>query len=301
MPLHRLSHREYTLFTHDPATWEVYFTDMSVPTDDSEAYEANPLHRWVYNKMLVCESQDMHCAPHGLKPDSFPVFSKPVYNLMGMGAGSMAINNESEYYENITPGHFWCPLLTGPHVSTDVAMVDGVVMWHANATATPGCGGTFDMWTLDTSDIDTSVRDWLEENLRGYTGVANVEHIGGKIIECHLRAADQWPDLYGQNWSDALKRIYADGTWSETERTSGYSVVLFGEHGRHYTHPDYEIIEKAMAEHQLVSSIQITFPDAPLSQSNPPGGFRLAVVNGTDVEQCRQVRQVLTNTLLSNI
>ena len=31
----------------------------------------------------------------------------------------------------------------------------------------------------------------------GYTGMVNFETIGGRIIEAHLRFADQWPDLYG--------------------------------------------------------------------------------------------------------
>ena len=36
-----------------------------------------------------------------------------------------------------------------------------------------------------------------EKHLAGYTGMLNLETIGGTIIEAHLRFADQWPDLYG--------------------------------------------------------------------------------------------------------
>ena len=46
---------------------------------------------------------------------------------------------------------------------------------------------------------------WLRSNLRGYTGMVNLETIGGTIIECHLRFTDQWPDLYGGDaWVGAV-------------------------------------------------------------------------------------------------
>ena len=38
---------------------------------------------------------------------------------------------------------------------------------------------------------------WCRQHLKGYTGLVNLETIGGRIIEVHLRFADQWPDLYG--------------------------------------------------------------------------------------------------------
>jgi hypothetical protein len=31
--------------------------------------------------------------------------------------------------------------------------------------------------------------------------MVNLETIGGRIIEVHLRFADQWPDLYGARWT----------------------------------------------------------------------------------------------------
>ena len=45
-----------------------------------------------------------------------------------------------------------------------------------------------------------------QKHLAGYTGMLNLETIGGTIIEAHLRFADQWPDLYGPGWVDAAGR-----------------------------------------------------------------------------------------------
>ena len=73
----------------------------------------------------------------------------------------------------------------------------------------------------------------------GYTGMLNLETIGGRIIEVHLRFADQWPDLYGKGWVEALVRLYEHERWDypDTDRRDGYSVVLFGPHGPRYRHP----------------------------------------------------------------
>ena len=48
--------------------------------------------------------------------------------------------------------------------------------------------------------------------------MANFETIGGRIIEVHLRFADQWPDLYGTGWVDALIAPLCDGAWRFDDR-----------------------------------------------------------------------------------
>ena len=50
-------------------------------------------------------------------------------NLRGMGAGSRPIADAAEYAAALAGGHFWSTLLTGDHVSTDVALVNGEAQW----------------------------------------------------------------------------------------------------------------------------------------------------------------------------
>jgi len=66
----------------------------------------------------------------------------------------------------------------------------------------------------------------------------NIEIIGGKIIEVHLRFADQWPDLYGEGWTEAIE-LYRRRRWryADGDPREGYSVVLFGVHSVSYRHP----------------------------------------------------------------
>lgn len=258
---------------------------VRVPTEDADAWLWYPEHRWIYDKLRVALSQGLDAAPHGVMPARFPVFSKPMINLRGMGAGSRVIADADEYRAALTGGHFWSTLLTGDHVSTDVALVDGEARWWRHATGATAPGGTFDHWRIEAAhrpEVETYCGAWAAEHLRDYTGMANFETIGGRIIEAHLRFADQWPDLYGTGWVEAVIRLYETGAWTfdDGDRRDGYSVVLFGPHDRRYRHPPEAVVERVRAS-DGVSSVQITFhaDKAASHHSMPPGGFRLAIVN----------------------
>lgn len=259
--------------------------DVFIPTEDSDAWTWNPRHRWVYDKLAVALSQDLKAAPHGVPPDSYPVFSKPIYNLKGMGVGSRILNSPTDYEAAYRPGHFWSTLLAGDHVSSDVALVDGVPRWWRHARGATGIAGTFDHWTIDdigNDQVEHGCGAWCRRHLAGYTGMVNLETIGGRIIEVHLRFADQWPDLYGQGWVEAVVRLYAEKRWSfdDSRRRTGYSVVLFMPHGARYRPPPDDLRRTVLAIPD-VSSLQITFHEAlaPERHAMPPGGFRVAIVN----------------------
>lgn len=262
--------------------------DVLIPTEDSDAWMWNPDHRWVYDKMAVARSQGLDAAPHGVDPPSFPVFSKPVYNLKGMGIGSRVIASAEDYKEAQTAGHFWTTLLTGDHVSSDVAVLDGEPLWWRHATGEATGDGTFDHWAV-RAEANAAVEDWCgawcRKHLRGYSGMVNLETIGGRIIEVHLRFADQWPDLYGSGWVEALVRLYEKRQWdfADRERRTGYSVVLFLPHGGRFRHPPAALIDE-LTRPAGISSVQITFHEdrAPHLHAMPPGGFRVAIVNCWD-------------------
>jgi hypothetical protein len=290
----------------EPDPWrKQYFTgyacpkNVVIPTDDPDCWKLYPGHRWVYDKLMVAASQDLEAGPHGVIPPAFPVFSKPTVNLKGMGAGSRIIRTRTEYLHSLMPGHMWMPLLKGAHVSTDAALIDGRARWWRHAVGSSRPGGTFDYWKVEAKSrrrLETQIGAWARRNLRGYTGIANFETIGGVIIELHLRLTDQWPDLYGPGWVEAVIGLYAEGRWGfkERGRRDGYSVVLFGPHGTAYIHPPAREVAKVRAI-PGVSSVQITFDPRkpPGAHSMPPGGFRLAVVNAWSLAAGRAARACL--------
>jgi hypothetical protein len=275
-----------------------------IPTEDTQAWILYPAHRWIYDKLAVALSQGLDAAPHGVMPPRFPVFSKPIINLRGMGAGSMPIPDEASYRAALAGGHFWSTLLTGPHVSSDAALINGQPVWWRHTTGATAPGGTFDYWHVHAEpmpDIEDWCGAWTCKHLAGYTGMVNFETIGSRIIEGHLRFADQWPDLYGPGWVEAVVGLYATGQWAypDTGRVDGFSVVLFGPHGPRYRHPPAEVIEQALALGG-VSSVQITFYENtdPAHHPMPPGGFRLATVNATSLAAGQAARQVLRESIM---
>jgi hypothetical protein len=270
-----------------------------IPTDDPEAWAWNPEYAWVFDKLRLALSQGLYAAPHGLVPPRFPVFSKPIFNFGGMGAGSCLLSDISDYRRNATPGHMWMSVLTGTHVSTDAAIVNGDIAWIRQATGKPTTQGMFDYWNIHAEGneiLERSLRTWISGNMRGYTGMLNTETIGGTIIDAHLRFADQWPDLYGAGWVEALVGLYRDKEWffADAERREAYSLALFMPHGCVYRHPPEELVA-AVCQMPDVSSIQITFYEdkRPENHSMPPGGFRVALVNSWDLAAGQQARNRL--------
>jgi hypothetical protein len=269
---------------------------VRIPTEDPDAYQWYPAHRVVYDKLAVAASQGLPCAPHGVLPQSFPVFSKPIVNLRGMGVGSRVLRDRDDYERHRTPGHFWMTLLEGEHVSTDLAVQRGAVRWLRHSLGRATRGGMFDYWRIEAAPraaLEAYLVSWTEQQLKGYTGMLNLESIGGRIIDAHLRFADQWPDLYGRGWLEAVVGLYQHGRWDHAEgpRTDGFSVALFGPHGRQYRHPPATLLAALRREPQ-VSSVQITFHEERAAHTHPmpPGGFRLAVINCVDLEAGRSAR-----------
>jgi hypothetical protein len=261
---------------------------VNIPTEDSDAWAWNPRHRWIYDKLAVAHSQGLEAGPHGTAPPRFPVFSKPIINLRGMGIDSRVLGSAQDYARHYAAGHLWMALLEGRHVSSDVAVVDGVPHWWRHVTGKPAGEGTFDYWTVHAApepEIEQRCGRWIRQHLTGYTGMLNLETIGGTIIELHLRFSDQWPDLYGAGWVEAVIGLYHRGLWefADVDRREGFSVVLFGPHGG-YRHPASEEVAAILALAQ-VSSVQITFHEdwSPERHAMPPGGFRLAIVNCWDL------------------
>jgi len=273
--------------------------DVAIPTDDPDCWQLYPTRRWVYDKLRIAETQGLACGPHGVMPPCYPVFSKPMINLRGMGIGSRVIASAGEMEHGYHPGHMWMPLLNGAHVSTDCAVEDGTVRWSRHATGVPWDDGMFRYWTVHAAplpELESNLIEWVARHMAGYTGMMNFETIGGTIIEVHLRFADQWCDLYGPGWVEALVRLYAGGRWDfeDRARCDGYSVPLFAAGGQCFRHPPAALQAEVRAM-PGVTSLQVTFHEGkrPEDHAMPPGGFRLAVINATDLDAARAARRRL--------
>jgi hypothetical protein len=278
---------------------------VNIPTEDCDAWLWYPDYRWVYDKIAIAQSQGLEAAPHGVTPSHFPVFSKPITNLRGMGIASRVLHSPSEYAQSLTPGHMWMTRLEGRHVSSDAVIVEGEPRWWRHVTGAPSGEGTFDYWTVHAAPeggIEDYCGAWIRAHLKGYTGILNTETIGGRMIEVHLRMSDQWPDLYGAGWVEAVIRLYHERTWdfADRDRRDGYSVVLSGPHGQSYHYPAAALVTQVRSMPE-VSSVQITFHEDkhPARHAMPPGGFRLAIVNAWSLPAGFAARDILSGHLLA--
>jgi hypothetical protein len=272
---------------------------VRVPTDDLDCYDWFPEWRWVYHKRRIAESQGLAHGDRQSTPSHFPAFAKPDLNLLGMGLHSCKIDSAPEFERRMTDGMMWMPFFTGDHISSDAAIVDGRCVWLRHALGAPWVDGMFKHWTIGTSDhagLDEQLSTWVSRNMRGYTGMMNFETIGGHIIETHLRFADQWCDLYGRAWMNALVSLYAEGKWAlpgDAPRL-GYSVPLFARHGLVPQHPtlDQQSEIRALPD---VSSLQITFYPTKAGDAHPmpPGGFRLGIINCWNLDSGFAARRAL--------
>src|ERR1700738_51032 len=120
--------------------------EVNIPTEDSDAGLGYPKHRWIYDKIAIAHSQGLEAAPHGVAPSRFPVFSKPIINLRGMGTASRLLRSASDYAENLTPGHMWMTHLEGRHVSSDTVIVAGGAGGGGPRTGGGGGGGRAGQW-----------------------------------------------------------------------------------------------------------------------------------------------------------
>ncbi len=273
---------------------------VNVPTDDIDSFEWYPDFRWVYDKLKIAQSQGFACGMTGDLPDAFPVFAKPNINLKGMGLDSRAIHSREEF-ATLSSEQMWMPLFAGEHISTDCAIVDGEVKWVRHALGFPWHDGMFTHWIIETgqrAELTAFLSQWISQRLAGFTGMMNFETIGGHIIETHLRFADQWCDLYGRHWFDALVKLYAKGVWDYADdmQVEGYSVPLFARHGHVPPHPP-EKLQSDIRAMTGVSSLQITYYESKAGEAHPmpPGGFRLALVNCTDLQAGFAARRMLAN------
>ncbi|MBK1719091.1 hypothetical protein [Thiocystis violacea] len=180
-----------------------------VAVSDAAAWRLNPGHRRIYDKLELALAAGLRAAPCGVDPRDLgfaadeTVFVKPIINLAGMALQARALRADAIPME---AGSFWCERLEGVHSSSDCLVRDGAVIWHA-----PTRGSDIKdrersiYWDVgvESPEIEPAVIAWVERHLAGYTGLCNLEMIGGRPIEAHLRGSNGFFDFYGPGFMPA--------------------------------------------------------------------------------------------------
>ena len=159
---------------------------------DYEAWVEHPEYRWMFDRLALAERLGYKCGPHGVWPDEFPVISKPIINLYGMGIGAEVFENDDAF--PYRAGHFWCELFEGEWRSYDIDLTsdycyEAIVVdsedrycptvWEITQQRTPGW-----LWPQ------------VLPGLKKKPNRMNVETIGQRVIEMHPRWTEEFEPYY---------------------------------------------------------------------------------------------------------
>ena len=128
---------------------------INIPIEDVSAYKMYPKYNQIYNKLLIAEYQNLDCGPYPIEPKKYPIVSKPIINLFGMGLNSKKINTQDEFLKEHSTGNFWVEYLNGKHLSWDLVLRNGKIIYHTCFYGKKKKFGSFIYWKQIDEEIVT--------------------------------------------------------------------------------------------------------------------------------------------------
>jgi hypothetical protein len=162
--------------------------DGLIVNEDPEVIAWNNCHSedlWIFDKLLLSKKFNYLCGPGCIPvPTANFYVVRPVINLYGMGVGAEVKWLTPADSTAVPPGYFWCEVFKGRHLSIDYDQ-NGVQL---NCVEGFRCANAplykFSEWKLADRIIEFPE---ILKSLVGTYAFYNVEIIGDKIIEVHLR------------------------------------------------------------------------------------------------------------------
>jgi hypothetical protein len=164
--------------------------------EDYQAYGKYPQHRSWFNKLWVAETMGYNCGPAGLAPVNDGTYVvRPIYNLSGMGVGAEVKEIKGGDCNQVPAGYFWCEYFDGNHYSADYR-------WQYDRDSING--KWLEPWKgqscWEGTNLPINLSKFVEWKRSDYIPKVpselvvlsdvkhiNVEFIGDKVIEVHLR------------------------------------------------------------------------------------------------------------------
>lgn len=144
---------------------------------------------WIFDKLILSRKLGHLCGPAGVDvpaPNNYVV--RPCVNLCGMGRGAR-IDFIEKQTSHLPPGFFWQQIFVGRHLSIDYE--DGKQIRCTQGIKDQALFTRFTNWTV--TDDKPVISPIIQDIINRYPRV-NVEMIGGKIIEVHLRGNPDFDD-----------------------------------------------------------------------------------------------------------
>ena len=147
---------------------------------------------WVFNKLTLARKLGYKCGPKGVDvPTPGNYIVRPCINIMGMSRGAkiVYIEQDTDNHSEIPDGYFWCQLFTGRHLSVDYINQNQVLC--VEGFKNENTLYKFNKWLRVKDEIPYPK---ILYELQGKHRYVNVEMIGDKIIEIHLRLNPDFED-----------------------------------------------------------------------------------------------------------
>jgi hypothetical protein len=180
-----------------------YHLTNKMPIYDIECYNKYPYFRHVYDKLWIVKSQSLK----GGKLEEltslsskkinqivkYPIFIKPRWgHLSATSKNCFKINNTEELNKYKQYHHMiWSEFINGTEGMTDYILLNGKIIYQLTYIYSEKQNGFTDEWKL-VSPLSTppiNITEWVENNMRNFTGVVNAQYRNNKIIEISLRLA----------------------------------------------------------------------------------------------------------------
>lgn len=160
-----------------------------VDPDEKIWRECHPDHLWTHDKLILARKLNYVCGPAGVSvPQPGNYIVRPVMNIDGMGIGARFEYIEKSTANIVEPGHFWCEIFKGRHLSVDyIDEKQYLCIEGFREEDAP-------LWKWSTwKKVDDQIPlPSILKNLPYET--INCEFIGGKLIEAHLRGNPNFDD-----------------------------------------------------------------------------------------------------------
>ena len=189
---------------------------------DTQAW--NHVHNedmWIFDKLILSKRLGYICGPHGIdvpKPGRYVV--RPVVNIEGMGRKARIIEIEKSTKSLLEPGEFWCEVFTGRHLSVDY--IKGKQILCVEGIRDPA--DPLWKWSKWIRTDDQIEYPSIMKALKCLYPYVNIEMIGDRIIEIHLRLNPNWKSYNG----DEIIPVFDD----YLEPLEGYRYVPSAEYHR---------------------------------------------------------------------
>ncbi len=183
---------------------------------DADVWSQCPTeYLWIYDKLIVARKQGILAAPAGIpvpRPATYIV--RPITNIRMMSRGATKQWLTANDTDSVPDGYFWSASLEGRHISVD---------FHYGVQELTVEGFRDDADRLHIFSrwqrIDEPYKfPLILGELWRMTPWINVEYIGDKIIEVHLR----WNDDFANHNSDVIHPVWCDNPMPQPPNTTWY-------------------------------------------------------------------------------